>query len=186
MPWFFKIETPNLSPGGLWSYTFTMVQDTPLLASTLANTAEWTWRAVFPTKRTPANVLKCIDGDTLLVCLDPVGVDGVYAFRIRLLGYNSPELHPRHLSDDGTRRTNEDLESERERAREAKHALEEMVVGNIVYVDINGQDHFGRLLAHMEASDGRDVVSTLIAGGYGVPFMTDSDPERDAHFFAGK
>lgn len=111
----------------------------------------------FPLYRYRAVVDRIVDGDTIQVTLSY----GDYIYRtrrIRLLGYNAPELiGETHLQ-----------------GFESKVALERIIPpGSVVYVETKlDRTNFDRLLAHVYApGNGEellDVAAAMIASGYGV------------------
>lgn len=116
-------------------------------------------KSEWPLYRYRASMVRAIDGDTLECQLD-MG-DRIYQRRrIRLLGYNAPELFSGDDRDAGRA------------AREALAAL--LPAGTLLYIETElDRTSFDRLLArvYVDAGSGelRDVADEMVASGHGVP-----------------
>ena len=105
-----------------------------------------------------ANVTRIIDGDSIEVLLD-LGDRTYRTRRIRIIGFNSPEL----FSGD-----------DREAGGLARDALADLLpIGSRVYIETKlDRTSFDRLLGivYVEGSDGNlyKVSDAMIAGGFGV------------------
>lgn len=122
-------------------------------------------------------VTRCIDGDTC-ECIFKYA-DTYFKFKIRMYGYNSPELHPR--SD--TYNTKEEKEEIVRKANLAKDRLTNLILNKIVYVDCKGFGNFGRLLAELRLYNPQRAMSDkdsthndvtinkiMLDENYGVPY----------------
>lgn len=96
-----------------------------------------------------AEILRVIDGDTLLV--EAQQKMEVY---VRIRGIDTPELRSK-------------CESVRQAGLEAQHALEELAATSprIQLTRISGDKYFGRIVADVTLSDGRSVADDLLLAG---------------------
>ena len=92
-----------------------------------------------------------IDGDTFYVS-------------VRLLGIDAPEEGKRAKCDQ-----------ERELARRAGERMKQLLEGRVT-MDVRGVDKFGRLLARVELSDGRDLGSALVQERLAKPYQEGQPP----------
>jgi len=101
-----------------------------------------------PAGRTAAEVVRVVDGDTILVTI--AGEE----FRVRYIGINSPELGHDGAADDPF-------------AQEAAAANRALVEGQTVYLekDVSETDRHGRLLRYVFLEDGTFVNATLVRSG---------------------
>lgn len=97
----------------------------------------------------PAKLIRCIDGDTVVLNLDM----GFYQWRInrsyRLLRINAPELN----TPEG---------------KTAKAALEGFLNGKVLVARTHKADDFGRFLVELYADDA-SVSDWMLASGNAVP-----------------
>ena len=100
-----------------------------------------------------AEIIRVIDGDTLLVAATPWPQQTMEVY-VRIRGIDAPEIHSK-------------CPEIRKAAAEARQALEQMIVGasNISLTDISGDKYFGRILANVTLSDGRDPARDLLTDG---------------------
>ncbi len=100
-----------------------------------------------------AEIIKVIDGDTLLVAATPWPQQTMEVY-VRIRGIDAPEIHSR-------------CPEIRKAATEARQALERMIAGipSIRLTDISGDKYFGRILANVRLSDGRDPARDLLGDG---------------------
>lgn len=112
----------------------------------------------FKGKEFLAKVVECVDGDTITVIFK---YDEYYKFRIRMLGYNSPELKPKLDS----------LERDEviKNATIAKEHISNLILNKIVKVICDDFDSFGRILATVYIDD-MNINQHMLENGYGVPF----------------
>lgn len=110
-----------------------------------------------------AKVLSCYDGDTFTCALKYNSK--CQLFKVRLLGYNSPEIRQSRSLSDEVRAAN------KAKAQAAKAKLQELTLNKIVRLECSGFDNFGRILADVYV-DGLDkkVNDVMIDEGYGVVF----------------
>lgn len=118
----------------------------------------------------PARVVRVHDGDTLTV-RTAAGVEE----RVRIVGIDAPELRPRDRATDPF-------------AREATEALERLTSdGNVVLVTdprTDDRDKYGRLLRHVESSDGASIGVALVERGLAFAFTRFAFEGRAAHVAA--
>jgi len=112
----------------------------------------------WPLYRYRGHVERIVDGDTLSVLLD-LGDRTYRKRRIRLLGYNAPELFSGEDREEGAA------------ARDALAAL--IPVGSTVYIETKlDRESFDRLLGHcfIAQENGRlaDIAELMIAAGHGL------------------
>jgi len=108
----------------------------------------------------PAQVQDVTDGDTLRVIARPYP-NMFYHDKVRLLDLDTPEIH--HAKCD----------RERQAGEQAKARAIALLADRGIYLRLNGKrDSLGRLLAHVQLSDGRDFAQTLIAENLGRPTLT--------------
>lgn len=112
----------------------------------------------------PIKVTKCYDGDTLYCIF--FHNNKYYRFKIRLLGYDSPEMKP-------STKLPEDVRSKEKRAaKKAKKYLERMVMDRIVFLRCSEFDKYGRILGEIlfEPGDTQSINEIMIQKGYGYPY----------------
>lgn len=100
-----------------------------------------------------AEIIRVVDGDTLLVAATPWPQQTMEVY-VRIRGIDAPEIHSK-------------CPEIRKAAGEARQALERMIAGvtNIRLTDISGDKYFGRILANVTLSDGRDPAQDLLTNG---------------------
>ena len=100
-----------------------------------------------------AEILRVIDGDTLLVQARPWPQQSMEVY-VRIRGIDAPEMHSKCAA---IRRAGID----------ARHALEEMtnVSPEIKLTAIAGDKYFGRILANVTLADGRNPAQYLLSTG---------------------
>ncbi len=100
-----------------------------------------------------AEILRVIDGDTLLVEARPWPQQTMEVY-VRIRGIDAPEMHS---SCADVRREGID----------ARHALESLTSGSseIQLTQIAGDKYFGRILADVTLSDGRNPAQDLLEEG---------------------
>lgn len=126
-----------------------------LLLCLLANNqaAADTKRAQVVTGPVAAEVVRVIDGDTILVLAQPWPQHSVEVY-VRLRGIDAPE-------------TRSQCPSLREMAKTAQVMLQELIAGDrrIFLTDIEGDKFFGRVVADVYLSNGRNPAHDMIAAG---------------------
>jgi endonuclease YncB( thermonuclease family) len=101
----------------------------------------------------PAKVERVVDGDTLSVRVR-VWLQHDLSVSVRLRGIDAPELRGR-------------CDSEKLRAEAAAKALATLVAERpVTLTSIEGDKYFGRIVADVATSDGADIASLLVAGGF--------------------
>ncbi len=100
-----------------------------------------------------AEILRVIDGDTLLVEARPWPQQTMEVY-VRIRGIDAPEMHSTCAE---VRRAGID----------ARHALESLTSGSpeIQLTQIAGDKYFGRILANVTLSDGRNPAQDLLGEG---------------------
>ena len=122
-------------------------------------------------KKCNVKVLRVYDGDTLWVALKLH--NQFYKFKVRMLGYDSPELHPR------LNKQNRIVEITK--ALAAKTYIENLVLNKIVSAEFYDFDKYGRPLCNLYIDDpdkcripcpNKVCVNTLmIRNNHGYPYM---------------
>lgn len=105
-----------------------------------------------------AKVIECIDGDTIDVIFK---FENYYKFRIRMLGYNSPELKP-HLNIDNR-------DEIIKKAILAKEHITTLILNKVVHIICDDFDNFGRILATVYYND-ICINEHMLQTGHGIPF----------------
>lgn len=114
----------------------------------------------------PAKALYVVDGDTLDLCF-AVWDDTLLTRRLRLLGVDTPEMHPR-------KGTPEEKEAEKKRAAEAKLFTAGFVESApVLYLEYSGKtDSFGRILGDVISENAagvkRRLTEVLLQAGHAV------------------
>lgn len=99
-----------------------------------------------------ASLIRVVDGDTVLVSASPWPQQFITTY-VRLRGINAPEMKSR-------------CGAEREAAEGTRRALETLLADkNMQLEDISGDKYFGRVVARIRLSDGRDAAGVLLAQG---------------------
>jgi len=114
-----------------------------------------------------ATIVRVVDGDTLLVDATPWPQQTIEVY-VRLRGIDAPELHARCMAV-------------REAAERAQSALEEMIEADrpIQLSHISGDKYFGRILADVTLSNGRNPAQDLLAAGYARAYDGGRKPPVD-------
>lgn len=112
-----------------------------------------------------AKILRVIDGDTLLVEAQPWPQQKMEVY-VRIRGIDAPELKSKcdHLRREGL---------------DAQQALETLAAASsrIQLTRISGDKYFGRIVADVILSDGRNAASNLLLAG----LVQDYDGGRKPH-----
>ena len=103
-----------------------------------------------------ADVLAVVDGDTVRARVQ-VWPGQVAEGLIRIDGIDTPELRAR-------------CESERQRARQAREYLREMLRGRPLVFDVRADKYGGRYIGRIVTAQGIDVAQGLIAAGLARPY----------------
>jgi endonuclease YncB( thermonuclease family) len=107
-------------------------------------------------------VLSVYDGDTCTCAIeDPPGSKVLASVRVRILGYDSPEIRPP--------RERPGREAEQAAGLSARDYLRARIGGKVVVLSFEGEDKYGRGLARVSA-DGEDVTRAMLEAGHGVPY----------------
>ncbi len=110
-----------------------------------------------------ATLLRVIDGDTLLVRAH-IWIGQEIEVRVRLRGIDTPESRGR-------------CSAERRLARRARAYLQAATAsGRVVLTDIGGGKYFGRVLADVRTSEGRDLAAALQKAGLARPYRGKARP----------
>jgi len=105
-----------------------------------------------------AQILRVIDGDTILVAARPWPQQTVEVY-VRIRGIDAPELKSK-------------CHSVRQAGDDARQALEALTAasGTIQLVNISGDKYFGRIVADVVLPDGRNAGSDLLLAGLVQPY----------------
>lgn len=105
-----------------------------------------------------AQVIRVIDGDTLLVSARPWPQQSIEVY-VRLRGIDTPELKSK-------------CERGQDAAAEAKRLLEELAAasGTVKLTRIDADKYFGRIVADVSLSDGRDPAKLMISAGLATAY----------------
>lgn len=105
-------------------------------------------------------VKRVIDGDTLEL---------ENGQRVRLIGIDTPEMHPSEKLYRDSQRTQKDVGAITELGRRAFGFTKKLVEGRRVSLefDVEKYDRYGRLLAYVYLKDGTFVNAKIIEEGYG-------------------
>ncbi len=102
-------------------------------------------------------VLRVIDGDTVLVRAH-IWIGQTVDTSVRIAGMDAPEMHARCLP-------------ERAAAHRAKDAVATLLKNNLMKIsDIRLGKYAGRVLAHVETTDGLDISRYMISKGLARPY----------------
>ncbi len=104
-----------------------------------------------------AELIRVIDGDTLLVAAAPWPDHRITTY-VRLRGIDAPELKS-------------PCAATRQAATRAQEVLTSLVEGApLLLEDISGDKYYGRVLARVTLGDGRDAGGALLSEGLAVPY----------------
>ena len=104
---------------------------------------------------TTGKVIKVYDGDTIHVACE-VWKDNIYRFSVRMRGYDSAEIRTRN-------------KAEKKAAYEAKEALENKVLGQIVRLENVALEKYGRVLADVFFMN-EHINQWMIDNKYGIKY----------------
>jgi endonuclease YncB( thermonuclease family) len=115
-----------------------------------------------------AKVVDCYDGDTVQCVFFHNGK--FQKFRIRMFGYDTPEMRPSKKIPENIRN---DIKN---KALLAKQRLKELVLDKIVVIECLGFDKYGRLLANIKINedDSETVNKIMIQEGHGREYFGGS------------
>lgn len=104
-------------------------------------------------------VKRVVDGDTLLL---------ENGQRVRLIGIDTPEMHPSQKLYRDSQRTKQDIRTIQELGRRAYEFTKNLVEGKRVSLefDIEKYDKYNRLLAYVYLKDGAFVNAKIIEEGF--------------------
>ncbi|WP_428426766.1 thermonuclease family protein [Pararhizobium sp.] len=105
-----------------------------------------------------ANVIRVIDGDTILVAAKPWPQQTMEVY-VRLRGIDAPELKSACAST-------------RDAGQQAREALANLTndQDEIQLTHISGDKYFGRVVADISFSDGRNPAQEMLSAGYVSPY----------------
>ncbi|ARF09451.1 SNase-like protein [Indivirus ILV1] len=110
-------------------------------------------------------VISCYDGDT---CRCIFKYNNEYkTFTIRMYGYDSPEMKP------STSIPEEDRILIKNKALDAKHRLETLILNQYIYIYCMDFDKYGRLLANIKLNidDKKYINEIMVEEEYGYPYF---------------
>lgn len=110
---------------------------------------------------TQGKVVRVYDGDTITIATR-IDLDGrpsaqLYRFNVRLRGIDSPEMRSKN-------------QTEKLLAIDARDALHDIVMGQMVSLEGTSYDKYGRLLADVKTLKGLNVGQWMIEQGYAVNY----------------
>ncbi len=105
-----------------------------------------------------ADVIRVIDGDTILVAAKPWPQQTMEVY-VRLRGIDAPELKSACAAT-------------RDAGQQAREALASLtnIQGEIQLTHISGDKYFGRVVADISLSDGRNPAQEMLLAGYVSPY----------------
>jgi endonuclease YncB( thermonuclease family) len=110
-----------------------------------------------------AKVVEEYDGDTVRIAFIPHGAAAPIQYKVRMAGYDSPELHPRMTVPNRAQ--------EMKAASDARDALRGKIgEDGLVSIKCGAFDKYGRILVTMFARDGTNINEWMLANGYGVAY----------------
>ena len=83
-----------------------------------------------------AKIVHVYDGDTVHAVFTLPNSSSIYKYKLRLAHIDTPELRSKNTK-------------EIKKANEAKKVVEDMILNKIVYLELEGEDKYGRILANM-------------------------------------
>jgi len=110
-----------------------------------------------------AKVVYCYDGDTVHCVFKH---DRMYQkFKVRMWGYNTPEMRPSKKIPE------EERQEIIKKANEAKNRLSDLIINKNVILECKGFDSFGRVLGEIKLLDSNTTINQqMIDEGFGVEF----------------
>ena len=121
------------------------------------NIIKWSDTVPFVPPIVEGPVIKVYDGDTITIAAKlPYDGSPLYRFSIRLAGIDTPEIKGK-------------TEKEKELAKNAKHALEDMILYKTVQLKNAKMEKYGRILADVYFGD-IHVNKWLIDNGFAVVY----------------
>ena len=118
-----------------------------------------------------ADIIRVIDGDTLLVAARPWPQQTMEVY-VRLRGIDAPELKS-------------GCAAQRLAGQQAQTALTKLTSGqrDIQLTHISGDKYFGRVLADIRFADGRNPAQELLMAGYVLPYEGGRKQKECASFW---
>lgn len=114
-----------------------------------------------------SKVCHVYDGDTVHCIL--FYKDEYVKIRVRMYGYDSPELKPSKKIEETKR------QEIRKNALEAKQYISNLILGKIVYLEVvpDKSDKYGRILGviKLNQNDKKSVNSMMVKNGHGYPYF---------------
>jgi micrococcal nuclease len=83
-----------------------------------------------------AKIVHVYDGDTVHAVFSLPNSSIIYKYKLRLAHIDTPELRSKN-------------KNEVKKANEAKKVVEDMILNKIVYLELEGEDKYGRILANI-------------------------------------
>jgi micrococcal nuclease len=102
------------------------------------------------------NVVRVIDGDTIVVDIDQGFDDWKHGQKLRLAGIDTPESRTRNLAEKAL-------------GLAAKERLKALC-GDEVFIKSLGKGKYGRILAVLHTREGTNICDTLINEGHAVEY----------------
>lgn len=140
---------------------------------------EQTGQTTLPKDLTEAQVVRVVDGDTIVV-----NIDGKEE-KVRLIGIDTPEsrLNSRaHLQEKELGKDAEVVVELGKKAKEFTASVLESSSKVFLEFDIQQRDKYGRLLAYVYLPDGRMLNKEIICNGYGMPLTIPPNTKYEKEF----
>ena len=122
--------------------------------------------SILAEQRTPATIVRTVDGDTLKVRI------GKYNERVRMIGVDTPEKQINDKARRDTKKTHQDLNTITKHGRSAWDHLNSLLKpGQAVTLefDVGHTDRHGRLLAYVYTTAGTMLNEQMLRDGYASP-----------------
>lgn len=140
---------------------------------------EQTDKVNLPKNLIEAQVIRVIDGDTIVVSIDAVEE------KVRLIGIDTPESRANKRAELQEKELGKDIESIVELGKKSKEFTKSMLE-NVpkVYLefDVQQRDKYGRLLAYVYLPDGRMLNKEIICNGYAMPLTIPPNVKYEKEF----
>jgi micrococcal nuclease len=109
-----------------------------------------------------ARVVRVVDGDTVVV------LRAGREERVRLIGVDTPELHPSPKLDRDAERSGRDRAAIQAMGTRAAQFTQAELLARLVRIerDVQARDRYGRTLAYLWLDDGRLFNAELVRAGY--------------------
>jgi micrococcal nuclease len=129
-------------------------------------TPKWSFKG----KKVKAKCVKVYDGDTATFVFIPHKGSDPCSFSCRFLGYDSPEIKSKIIE-------------EKELAVKARDYLSSLILNQIVDLELNEFDKYGRILVNVYLPDGKHINTHMLELGHGRPYQGSGEKfwQQDQH-----